>query len=77
MPEEIHNITSDTSLLLIPNKSFVNKNVEIIPNLFSKTSGFLNIEEKQNVIKEISIKSGLIYKVEDLKSNDADDHALT
>lgn len=66
LSEENHRITSDISLLLIPNKSFINKNVEIIPNLFSKTSGFLEIVKKQNIIKEISIKSGLVYKVENL-----------
>nr|YP_009496523.1 RNA polymerase beta' subunit [Actinocyclus subtilis]AWT39236.1 RNA polymerase beta' subunit [Actinocyclus subtilis] len=67
LPEEIHQLNSDNSLLLIRDKSLINKNVEILPNLFSKTAGYISIEEKQNIIQEISIKPGFVYKVEDFK----------
>ena len=71
--EENYQITADNSLLFVQNKSLIDKNSEIIPNLFSKTSGIIFIEEKQNIIQGISIKSGVIYKINnfnDLKNID-------
>ena len=47
LPEETYKITYDTKILGIKNKSFVNSNTQILPNLLSKTSGIFCIKEKK------------------------------
>merc|ERR1712157_654051 len=47
LPEETYKITDDTKILGIKNKSFVNSNTQILPNLLSKTSGIFCIKEKK------------------------------
>ena len=66
LPEETYKITYDTKILGIKNKSFVNSNTQILPNLLSKTSGIFCIKEKKNNIREIIIKSGYLHVIENL-----------
>ena len=66
LPEETYKITDDTKILGIKNKSFVNSNTQILPNLLSKTSGIFCIKEKKNNIREIIIKSGYLHVIENL-----------
>merc|ERR1712115_492168 len=46
---------------------FISKGFELIPNLFSKTSGIVTIIPRNNNTQVISIKSGLVYKGKKLK----------
>ena len=66
LPEETYKITYDTKILGIKNKSFVNSNTQILPNLLSKTSGIFCIKEKKNNAREIIIKSGYLHVIENL-----------
>jgi len=73
LDEETHQINCDNSLLLIEKETFIRKNREIIPDLFSETSGILKIFEKNNIIHEISIESGIIlpiHNVNEIKNVD-------
>ena len=65
--EEIHKVECDQNILFIENGDFISKGFELIPNLFSKTSGIVTILPKTNNIQIISIKSGLVYKGKKLK----------
>nr|YP_009495978.1 RNA polymerase beta' subunit [Rhizosolenia setigera]AWT38418.1 RNA polymerase beta' subunit [Rhizosolenia setigera] len=67
LKEETHLLNCDKSLLLVEPDSFISENFEIVPNLFSKTSGILQVLEKNNIIHEISIKPGTVYTGTDLK----------
>jgi len=64
LSEEIHKVTCDTNFLMVKSNTFVLANTEILPNLFSKTSGILRIKEKSNTIKEVSIKPGSLHTVD-------------
>ena len=44
------------------NRFFISENFELIPGLFSKKSGIVNIFQQNNIVKQISIQSGLVYK---------------
>ena len=48
-------------MLLVEHGSFISENFEIIPGLFSKKSGIVIISFKNNLVSEISIKSGLYF----------------
>ena len=60
--EEIHKVNCEQNILLIEHNDFISKGFELIPGLFSKTSGLVTIQQKNNLIKRISVKSGLVYE---------------
>ena len=62
LEEEIHKIKCEQNILFIEDGDFISKGFELIPNLFSKTSGIVTITPKGNNTQIISIKSGLVYK---------------
>jgi DNA-directed RNA polymerase subunit beta' len=66
--EEIHKVNCEQNILLVEHGDFISKGFELIPGLFSKTSGLVTIVQKNNVIKTISIKSGLVYEGKKFKN---------
>jgi hypothetical protein len=48
---------------------FIAKGFELIPGLFSKTSGIVIIRQKNNIVQTITIKSGLVYEGKRFKRN--------
>ena len=65
--EEIHKIKCEQNIVFVEDGDFISKGFELIPNLFSKTSGIVTLTSKPNNIQIISIKSGLVYKGKKLK----------
>ena len=63
LSEEIHRIDHNTDLFLTENYDFISKHSEIIPNIFSRTSGIIDIRRKKTLTQEISIKSGFLQKI--------------
>ena len=68
LPEETYKLNCDRSLLLVEHGSFISENFEIIPGLFSKKSGIVIITQRNNIVREISIKSGLVYQGKKFKN---------
>lgn len=66
--EEIHKVNCEQTILLVEHGDFISKGFELIPGLFSKTSGLVKIVQKQNVVKLISIKSGVVYESQKFKN---------
>lgn len=66
--EEVHQVDCEQSILVVEDGDFISAGFELIPGLFSKTSGFVIIGQKNNIVKTISIKSGLIYEGNKLKN---------
>jgi DNA-directed RNA polymerase subunit beta' len=63
IPIETHIVNKAKSLLLIPNKTKLNiSNIELIPGIFSKTTGFVQTKESGNILQEIQIKQGELYE---------------
>nr|QGW12695.1 beta'' subunit of RNA polymerase [Nanofrustulum shiloi] len=65
--EETYNVNCDQNILLVKHGDFISKSFELIPDLFSKTSGIVNIQQKNNIVQTISIKSGLVYEGKNIK----------
>ena len=63
--EETHEINKDISLLLIKHGDFVEAGTEIIQNIFAKSSGILEVIQKDGIVREIIIKPGQTYEVND------------
>lgn len=66
--EEVHKINCEPNLLLVEHGDFISEGFELIPGLFSKTSGIVTIRQKNNLIQTISIKSGLVYEGKKFKN---------
>ena len=66
--EEIHKVNCEQNILLVEHGDFIAKGFELIPGLFSKTSGLVTIIKKNNLIFSISIKSGLVYEGKKFKN---------
>jgi DNA-directed RNA polymerase subunit beta' len=60
--EEIHQVNCELNILLVEHGDFISEGFELIPGLFSKTSGLIVIHQKNNLVKTISVKSGLVYE---------------
>jgi len=65
--EEIHKTKCEQNILFVEDGDFISEGFELIPNLFSKTSGIVTLTSKPNNVQIISIKSGLVYKGKKLK----------
>jgi len=66
--EEIHQVNCQSNILLVEDGDFISERFELIPGLFSKTSGIVIIRQKNNLIQTISIKSGLVYEGKKFKN---------
>nr|YP_009244769.1 RNA polymerase beta'' subunit [Pyropia pulchra]AMK97011.1 RNA polymerase beta'' subunit [Pyropia pulchra] len=67
--EETHEINKDLSLLLVYNGDIIESGTELVKNIFSKSSGIVEIIQKDGIVREIIIKPGSIYKLSEPYSN--------
>ena len=68
LPEETYKLNCDRSMLLVEHGNFISGNFELIPGLFSKKPGIVTISQRNNIVQEISIKSGLVYQGKKFKN---------
>ena len=62
LEEETHNLKCETNNLLVKNGDFISKNFKIMSGHFSKITGLVLVNAKNNLIQKVLIKSGLIYE---------------
>lgn len=68
LEEEIHKVNCEQNIVLVEHGDFISEGFEIIPGLFSKTSGIVVVRQKNNLVHTISIKSGLVYEGKKFKN---------
>jgi len=66
--EEVHTVHCEPNILLVEHGDFISEGFELIPGLFSKTSGIVIILQKNTLVQTILIKSGLVYEGKKLKN---------
>ena len=62
LEEETHTVPCEPNVLLVKNGDFISKDFEITPDCFSRTSGLVSLNQKNSLIQNLVIKSGLIYE---------------
>ena len=67
--QEVHQVNCEPNRLLVDHGDFISEKFELIPGLFSKTSGIVVIKQKNNLIQTILIKSGVVYEGKKFKGN--------
>ena len=60
--EEVYIVNCEPKLILVDHGDVISKGLELIPGLFSKTSGLVIIRQKNQMITTITIKSGSVYQ---------------
>ena len=68
LSEEIHKLNCEPNILLVEHGDFISKGLEIIPGLFSKTSGIVTIKQKNNLVHSVSIRTGSVYQGKNFKT---------
>jgi DNA-directed RNA polymerase beta'' subunit len=68
MGEETHYVNCEPNILLVEHGDFISEGFELIPGLFSKTSGISIVRQKNNLVYTISIKFGSLYEGKKLRN---------
>ena len=66
--EETYSVNCEPNILFVEHGDFISEKFELLPGLYSKTSGLVTFIQKNNLIKTISIKSGLVYEGKKFKN---------
>lgn len=70
IPEEIHQISKDSSLKMVESGTFVTAGTEIVKDLYCHLDGIVELKEVNDIIHEVTIRPGEIHSlssVNDLK----------
>ena len=67
--EEVHKLNCEFNILLVEHGDFISDGFELVPGLYSKTSGIVIIRQKNTIVQTITIKSGLVYEGKKFKRN--------
>jgi DNA-directed RNA polymerase subunit beta' len=67
--EEIHRVNCESNILLVEHGDFISEGFELVPGLLSKTSGIVIVRQKNNIVQNIIVKSGLVYEGKKFKRN--------
>ena len=66
--EEFHKVNCESNILLVEHGDFISEGFELIPGIFSRTSGIVIIQQKSSLVQTISIKCGLVYEGKKFKN---------
>ena len=61
IPEETHEVNKDISLLLVEDGQYVESGTEVVKDIFCLSSGVVETSQKNDILREITIKSGEIH----------------
>ncbi len=65
IPEETHEINKDISLLEVEDGQFVEAGAEIVKDIFCQNGGIVEVIQKNDILREISIKPGQLHLIDD------------
>ena len=66
--EETYQVNCEPNILFVEHGDFISEKFELFPGVYSKTSGLVTLIQKNNRIKRISIKSGVVYEGKKFKN---------
>jgi DNA-directed RNA polymerase subunit beta' len=75
MPEEIHQVSKDVSLKVpgIESGMEVTAGTEIVKGVICQIDGIVEIVEENDIIREVVVRPGKLYRVDDISSLNVDD----
>ncbi len=75
LPEEIHQVSKDISLKVpgIESGMEVKAGTEIVKGVVCQTDGIVDIVEENDIIREVVVRPGKLYRVDDISTLNVDD----
>jgi DNA-directed RNA polymerase subunit beta' len=67
IPQETHEINKDISLLMIEDGQWIEAGTEVVKDIFSQTAGIVTVTQKNDILREIIVRSGQLHIVSDSK----------
>ncbi len=68
VPEESHEVNKDISLLNVEDGQFVEAGTEVVKDIFCGISGIVEVAQKNDILREITIKPGDLHLLDDPES---------
>lgn len=60
IPEEVHEINKDISLLFVEEGDFIKTGAEIIKDIYAINDGYVHIDQEYGIVREVTIKPGML-----------------
>ncbi len=70
VPQETHEINKDISLLMIKDRQWIEAGTEVVKDIFSHTSGIVTVTQKNDILREIIVRSGTFKLCKESKALD-------
>jgi DNA-directed RNA polymerase subunit beta' len=67
IPQETHEINKDISLLMIEDGQWIEAGTEVVKDIFSQTAGIVTVTQKNDILREIIVRSGELHLISDSK----------
>ena len=67
IPQETHEINKDISLLMINDGQWIEAGTEVVKDIFSQTAGIVTVTQKNDILREIIVRSGELHLIADSK----------
>ncbi len=65
IPQETHEINKDISLLMIEDMQWIEAGTEVVKDIFSQTSGIVTVTQKNDILREITVRNGTFHECDD------------
>ncbi len=65
IPQETHEINKDISLLMIKDRQWIEAGTEVVKDIFSQTAGIVTVAQKNDILREIIVRSGEFHLCKD------------
>ncbi len=73
IPEEIHQISKDSSLKMVETGTYVVAGTEVVKDVRTHIDGIVEIKENNNIIQEVIVRPGELVKVDDINTVNVED----
>lgn len=73
IPEEIHQISKDSTLKMVESGTFVNAGTEVVKDVFCHIDGIVELKEFNDIIHEVIIRPGQMYTVNSINELNVED----
>ncbi len=73
IPEEIHQISKDSSLKLVESGTYVEAGTEVVKDLYTHIDGIVDIKEFNDIIHEVVIRPGELYTLDSISDLKVDE----
>ncbi|OGI23123.1 MAG: DNA-directed RNA polymerase subunit beta'' [Candidatus Melainabacteria bacterium RIFOXYA12_FULL_32_12] len=73
IPEEIHQVSKDSTLKMVESGTYVTVDTEIVKDVRARIDGVVEIKEYNDIIHEVIIRPGELHKVENVSTLKVED----